>query len=205
MRCPDATSRFSARPPPRPRHAAPAAVPGRHRAGHLRDGLLLGRRAPLLAGPGHVHDRGRLRRRLHPEPDLRGDLQRAHRATPRPCSPSSTRPRRATRSCCASSGRATTPPRACGRETTSARSTGRRSTGRARRSATPRSPRASASRRRSTRAGHGTITTEIAEAGPFYYAEDYHQQYLARNPFGYCGLGGTGVACPIDMASPASP
>jgi peptide-methionine (S)-S-oxide reductase len=46
-------------------------------------------------------------------------------------------------------------------------------------------------------AGHGTITTEIAEAGPFYYAEDYHQQYLARNPNGYCGLGGTGVACPV--------
>ncbi len=48
-----------------------------------------------------------------------------------------------------------------------------------------------------TAAGHGRITTEIAEAGPFYYAEDYHQQYLARNPFGYCGLGGTGVSCPI--------
>jgi peptide-methionine (S)-S-oxide reductase len=46
-------------------------------------------------------------------------------------------------------------------------------------------------------AGLGRITTEIAEAGPFYYAEDYHQQYLARNPFGYCGLGGTGVACPV--------
>ena len=41
------------------------------------------------------------------------------------------------------------------------------------------------------------ITTEIADAGPFYFAEDYHQQYLAKNPSGYCGLGGTGVACPI--------
>jgi peptide-methionine (S)-S-oxide reductase len=49
-------------------------------------------------------------------------------------------------------------------------------------------------------AGRGRITTEIAEAGPFYYAEDYHQQYLARNPFGYCGLGGTGVACPVGTA-----
>ena len=47
------------------------------------------------------------------------------------------------------------------------------------------------------RAGYGAITTEIAEAGPFYYAESYHQQYLAANPNGYCGLGGTGVACPI--------
>ena len=48
-----------------------------------------------------------------------------------------------------------------------------------------------------TKAGYGSITTEIAEAGSFYYAEDYHQQYLAKNPNGYCGLGGTGVACPI--------
>jgi len=47
--------------------------------------------------------------------------------------------------------------------------------------------------------GHGTITTEIAEAGPFYFAEDYHQQYLAKNPGGYCGLGGTGVSCPIGV------
>ena len=45
--------------------------------------------------------------------------------------------------------------------------------------------------------GYGAITTEIADAGPFYFAEDYHQQYLAKNPFGYCGLGGTGVSCPI--------
>jgi peptide-methionine (S)-S-oxide reductase len=50
-----------------------------------------------------------------------------------------------------------------------------------------------------TRAGHREITTEIAQAGPFYYAEDYHQQYLAKNPGGYCGLGGTGVACPIGL------
>lgn len=45
--------------------------------------------------------------------------------------------------------------------------------------------------------GYGPITTEIAEAGPFYFAETYHQQYLAKNPGGYCGLGGTGVSCPI--------
>ena len=47
------------------------------------------------------------------------------------------------------------------------------------------------------RAGYGAITTEIAPAGPFYYAEDYHQQYLAKNPAGYCGLGGTGVSCSL--------
>ena len=54
-----------------------------------------------------------------------------------------------------------------------------------------------------TAAGHGTITTELAEldaARPFYYAEAYHQQYLAKNPGGYCGLGGTCVACPVGIA-----
>ena len=47
--------------------------------------------------------------------------------------------------------------------------------------------------------GHGAITTEIAPAGPFYFAEDHHQQYLAKNPGGYCGLGGSGVSCPIGL------
>jgi peptide-methionine (S)-S-oxide reductase len=46
-------------------------------------------------------------------------------------------------------------------------------------------------------AGHGAITTEIRDAPEFYFAEDYHQQYLAKNPYGYCGLGGTGVTCPV--------
>jgi len=50
-----------------------------------------------------------------------------------------------------------------------------------------------------TEAGYGPITTEIAPAGPFWYAEDYHQQYLAKNPNGYCGLGGTGVSCPVGL------
>ncbi len=54
---------------------------------------------------------------------------------------------------------------------------------------------------RLTAAGHGRITTEIADAPPFYYAEDYHQQYLDKNPDGYCGLGGTGVACPVGLAT----
>ena len=48
--------------------------------------------------------------------------------------------------------------------------------------------------------GYGAITTEIAPAGPFYIAEDYHQQYLIANPNGYCGIGGTGVSCPIGLA-----
>ncbi len=52
---------------------------------------------------------------------------------------------------------------------------------------------------RLTAAGYGRITTEVAAAPPFYYAEDYHQQYLAKNPNGYCGIGGTGVTCPIGI------
>lgn len=54
-------------------------------------------------------------------------------------------------------------------------------------------------------AGYGSITTEIAPAGPFYYAEDYHQQYLAKVPNGYCGLGGTGVACPVGVGVGTTP
>jgi peptide-methionine (S)-S-oxide reductase len=54
------------------------------------------------------------------------------------------------------------------------------------------------------RSGYGRISTEIAEAGPFYYAEPYHQQYLAANPNGYCGLGSTGVSCPIGTSVASS-
>jgi peptide-methionine (S)-S-oxide reductase len=50
-------------------------------------------------------------------------------------------------------------------------------------------------------AGYGPITTEIRDAPEFYYAEDYHQQYLAKNPFGYCGIGGTGLSCPVGIAA----
>ena len=52
-----------------------------------------------------------------------------------------------------------------------------------------------------TKAGYGQITTEILPAPEFYYAEDYHQQYLAKNPAGYCGLGGTGVSCPVGVGA----
>ncbi|MDB4944369.1 MAG: Peptide methionine sulfoxide reductase MsrA [Labilithrix sp.] len=50
------------------------------------------------------------------------------------------------------------------------------------------------------KSGFGKITTEVIDAPPFYYAEDYHQQYLAKNPDGYCGIGGTGVSCPVGIA-----
>jgi peptide-methionine (S)-S-oxide reductase len=52
-----------------------------------------------------------------------------------------------------------------------------------------------------TKKAHGAITTEIRPAPEFYYAEDYHQQYLGKNPAGYCGLGGTGVSCPVGVAT----
>ena len=54
---------------------------------------------------------------------------------------------------------------------------------------------------RLTASGYGRITTEIADAPPFYYAEDYHQQYLEKNPGGYCGIGGTGVSCPVGVGA----
>jgi peptide-methionine (S)-S-oxide reductase len=54
-------------------------------------------------------------------------------------------------------------------------------------------------------AGYGDITTEIVDAPPLYYAEDYHQQYLGKNPGGYCGLGGTGVSCPVGLDGGAAP
>ena len=56
---------------------------------------------------------------------------------------------------------------------------------------------------RLTAVGFGRITTEIVESPPFYYAEEYHQQYLAKNPNGYCGMGGTGVTCPVGIAADA--
>jgi peptide-methionine (S)-S-oxide reductase len=55
-----------------------------------------------------------------------------------------------------------------------------------------------------TKAGFGPITTDIEPAGEFFYAEDYHQQYLAKNPNGYCGIGGTGVSCPVGVAKAAA-
>src|SRR3954466_8233728 len=57
---------------------------------------------------------------------------------------------------------------------------------------------------RLAQSGYGEITTEIAPAGEFYYAEPYHQQYLAKNPNGYCGLGGTGVSCPVGLGASGS-
>jgi hypothetical protein len=98
-------------------------------------------------------------------------------ATSRPCWPCSIPPGSATRSCCACSwiGVANDVQRKAAEESRDAY------------------------QRELTAAGYGTITTEIADAGEFWYAEDYHQQYLHKNPMGYCGLGGTGVSCPVGL------
>ena len=105
--------------------------------------------------------------------------------------------------CSSSSGRTTIRPRACARATTSAPNIARRSTG------TTEEQRAAAEASRDTyqralrAAGYGRSPPRSPRRGPFYYAEDYHQQYLDKNPLGYCGLGGTGVSCPIGTGVPA--
>ena len=130
-------------------------------------GLLLGRRAQVLAGAGRVDDRGRLRRRLHAQPDLRGGVLRPHR--PHRGRARGLRPGRSylRRAAAASSGRATTRPRACARATTSARSTAPASTLlRRRSSARGRGVARRVPGARWTAAGYGEITTEIVPARP---------------------------------------
>ena len=151
-----------------------------------------------------LHDGGRLRRRLHAEPDVRRGVLRAAPATPR----RARRVRSAADELRGAAPRLLGEPRpdaghAPGQRRRHAVPLGR-STGTTTRSA--RRPRRRATRTSSelARAGYGEITTEIAEAGPFYYAEDYHQQYLAKMPNGYCGLGGTGVTCPVGLATRTS-
>ena len=183
-------------PARRARHPARAAVPRGARAGDRSAWAASGARSAVLAGARALHDRGRLRRRLHAEPDLRGGLLAAAPVTPRRCSSSSTRSETSTRRCCALFWENHDPTQGMrqgndvGTQYRSAiYTTDERSARRPRRRATMFQAELEA-------AGYGEITTEIADAGPFFYAEDYHQQYLAKNPNGYCGLGGTGVVVP---------
>ena len=164
----------------------------------VRHGLLLGRRAQVLgAGRRHPRHRRRLCRRPDAQPDLRGGLLAAAPATTRSCWWSTIRRRSPTSSCSRRSGRTTIRPRACARATTSARSTAPASTSSRRRSAKPPKPPRRCTSKALKARRFDAITTEILDAPQFYFAEDYHQQYLAKNPMGYCGLGGTGVSCPI--------
>ena len=172
---------------------------GVERAG-VRDGLLLGRGAQAVGGARRLHDGGGLRRRDDAEPDLPGGLQRAdgaHGGRAVVFDPGRVGYEQLLRC----SGRATIRPRACARATTWGPSTARPSTARPMRSAWRRRLRGTRTGACSRRPASSSITTEILPAGEFYYAEDYHQQYLARNPGGYCGLGGTGVACPVGLGA----
>ena len=149
-------------------------------AGALRHGLLLGCGAQVLGGRGRLHDRGRLRGRLHAQPDVRRGVQRAHRSQRGRARRCSTRARRATTTCCASSGRTTTRRRACARATTSARSTARRSTASVPSSSRPRSVAGDvpgAAHRVGLRRDHDRDRRGAARS---IYAEDYHQQYSPR-------------------------
>ena len=164
------------------------------------DGLLLGRRARLLAGARRLHDGGRLRRRLHAEPDLRGGLLGPTGHTEVVLAvfdPASTSYEEMLRLFWEN------------HDPTQGMRQGN-DVGTQYRSAIyfhDAAQQAAAERIRAAYAERcappatATITTEIAAAGAFYYAEDYHQQYLAKNPAGYCGLGGTGVSCPVGIAA----
>ena len=158
-------------------------------------GCFWGRSANSGRRERRLRDRGRLRRRRDAEPDLRGDLHRPHR-------PRGGRARRLRPGQDLLRG---SPQDLLGEP----RPDPGHAAGQRRRHAVPlgdlcddaRAARRSAPLDRNAYGkalaakGYGPISTEIAEAGQFYFAEDYHQQYLAKNPGGYCGLGGAGVSC----------
>ncbi|MEQ9319915.1 MAG: peptide-methionine (S)-S-oxide reductase [Polyangiaceae bacterium] len=175
----------------------PEGAVGRHGDRRRRHGLLLGRRAQVLAGRRRARHRRRLPGRLHRQPHLRRGVQRPHR-------PHRGRSRRLRSH--QDHPRGDARPLLGEHDPTQGMRQGN-DVGTQYRSANyVHSPEAKAAAEASraayqellTEAGVGReITTEIAEAPPFYYAEPYHQQYLAKNPNGYCGLGGTGVSCPV--------
>ena len=169
---------------------------------YVGDGLLLGSREEVLADARRVLHRRRLPGRLHDEPHLRRGVHRSHRATPRPSRSCSTRSR------CRSPSILTVfwenhDPTQGFRQGND--------TGTQYRSAiyttTPEQAELvevsrDSYQRASQPPGYRDITTEIRpahDAGPFYFAEAYHQQYLHKVPNGYCGIGGTGVSCPVGM------
>ena len=176
-------------------------VPEGHAGGDLRHGLFLGRRADVLEAAGRLTDGGRLCRRLHAQPDLSRRSAPATPATPRWCGSSSIPtkisyddllkvfweshdPTQGMRQgndvgtqyrsgiYCHDAGAAARRPRPAARRL-------------------PAAPEGGGLRRRSPPRSSTRRT--------FYFAEDYHQQYLAKNPDGYCGIGGTGVTCPIGV------
>ena len=165
-------------------------------------GCFWGAERQVLARPRGVDDRGRLRRRLHAQPHLRGGLLRAAPATPRSVlvvfDPAVVSYDAAAQAVLG--GARPDPGHAAGQRRRDPVPLGHR-LGRRRPAPGGRGVPQGAYQAELAEAGYGAITTEIAPAGPFYYAEDYHQQYLAKNPGGYCGHGGTGVTCPVGLTA----
>ena len=167
----------------------------------VRHGLLLGRRAAVLAAADGVwvtavgYAGGD-----DAQPDLSGDLHRPDRPCRGRCWWSSTRRSSPMPSCSSCSGRTTTRRKACARATTSAPPTARRSTLSSEAQLGRRSPRATPMRPRCGTPGAARSPPRSRRRRAFYFAEEDHQQYLAKNPYGYCGLTGTGVACAMPDA-----
>ena len=196
------------RAPRRARHPDRAAVPRGPRDRRLRPGLLLGRGARVLAGARRLHDRGRLRRRLHAEPDLRGGLQRRGPATPRSCSSSSTRSRSSydellklfweshdpTQGMRQGNDVGTQYRSAIYTTTDAQREAAEAVARRCYQERADAPPATARSRPRSPPAGAVLLRRGLPPAVP------------REEPGGYCGLGGTGVSCPSASASrpPAS-
>jgi len=162
-----------------------------------------GRREEVLDGGGRLHDRGRLRGRHHPEPDLRGSVFGSHRSYRGRARRFSTRRSPSIEEMLRIFLGEPRPDagHAPGKRRRLAVPLGRLYLSTQRRRAPPRRRGRGFEERLHAANYEAIVTTEIAPATAFYYAEDYHQQYLAKNPSGYCGLGGTGVSCPIGVTS----
>jgi hypothetical protein len=159
----------------------------------LRDGLLLGGGEEVLVDPRRALDERRIRRRAHAERDVQGGLLGTHRAQ---------RGRagrlRPDEGCLRGAPQGVLGEPRQGNDVGTQYRSGIYTSSGAQKAAALASKAAFGPVLE--KAGFDAITTEILEAPPFYYAEDYHQQYLAKNPDGYCGLGGTGAVCPIGVA-----
>ena len=178
-------------------HIAETAVPGRARDGDFRHGLLLGRRALFWQTAGRLHHGGRLCRRLHAQPDLRGGVLRHDRPYRGGAGRVRSQAASATTALLKIFWESHDPTQGMrqGNDVGTQYRSAIYATTPAQQSAAEASRRRLSARRWPPPAS-APSPPRSREAPPFYYAEDYHQQYLGKNPDGYCGLGGTGVTCP---------